>query len=193
MTRRFVATLALGLLLVMGVAFGALTHRHTDPAAHAAGESPAAVEQKPLVLALTDGDSLAAERNLYPAPETALQMADQLALTPAQREDLLALQRKADSEMSALSARIAIAERRLDFAFAENDVNASRIDGITAQLGTLQGHLRAVRLRSHLATHNILTPEQILRYAQLRGFQPSPPDPHDELDPEEARDLRRAG
>src|SRR3546814_2926630 len=96
MTRRFVATLALGLLIVMGVAFGALTHRQADPAARTAGETPAAIEQKPLVAALTDGDSTAAERNLYPAPETVLQMADQLALAPAQRQDLRALQQKSD-------------------------------------------------------------------------------------------------
>lgn len=182
MTRRFVATLALGLLLAMGAAFGALTHRQTDPAAAAAGATPAAVEHKPEVTALTDGDSFAAERNLYPAPETALQLADQLALTPAQRQDLRSLQQKSDSELNALSARIAVEERRLDFAFAQNNVNAGRIDGITAQLGALQGHLRAVRLRSHLAAHDILTPQQLVRYAQLRGFQPAPPDPHDDLD-----------
>jgi hypothetical protein len=183
MTRRFVATLALGLLLAIGVAFGALTHRQTVPAAPAAGQTPATVEQKPLVLALTDGDSLAAERNLYPAPETALQMADRLALTPQQRQDLRALQQKSDSEMNTLSARIAVEERRLDFAFAQNNVSAGRIDGITTLLGTLQGRLRAVRLRSHLATHDILTPEQLLRYARMRGFQPAPPDPYDDLDP----------
>lgn len=184
MTRRFVATLALGLLLVMGVAFGALTHRQADPAVRAAGETPAAVEQKPLVAALTDGDSTAAERNLYPAPETVLQMADQLALAPAQRQDLRALQQKSDGELNALSRRIAIEERRLDFAFAQNNVSAGRIDGITAQLGALQGHLRAVRLRSHLAAHDILTPEQLLRYAKLRGYQPAPPDLYDDLDPD---------
>src|SRR3546814_16044213 len=101
MTRRFVATLVLGLLLVMGVAFGALTHRQADPAARTAGETSAAIEQKPLVAALTDGDSRAAERNLYPAPATALQMADQLATVPEQRQDLLARQQTTASAQTA--------------------------------------------------------------------------------------------
>src|SRR3546814_20044055 len=117
MTRRFVATLALGLLLVMGVAFGALTHRQADPAARTAGETPAAIEQKPLVAALTDGDSTAAERNLYPAPETVLQMADQLALAPAQRQDLRALKQKSEGALTARSRPIPPAERRPAFTF----------------------------------------------------------------------------
>jgi hypothetical protein len=193
MTRRFVATVALGLLLAIGVAFGALTHHPAGPAVPAAGQTDAAIEQKPLVLALTDGDSFAAERNLYPAPETALQLADPLALTPAQRQDLRSLQQKTDSELNALSARIAVEERRLDFAFAQSNVSPGRIDSVTAQLGTLQGHLRAVRLRSHLAAHEILTPEQLLRYAKLRGYQPAPPDLYDDLDPGHAEDSRSDG
>src|SRR3546814_20524885 len=103
MTRRFVATLALGLLLVMGVAFGALTHRQADTAARTAGETPAAIEQKPLAAALTDGDSTAAERKLYPAPETVLPMADPLELVPSQHQAPRALQQHFADEMDVLT------------------------------------------------------------------------------------------
>jgi len=181
MARRFVATLALGLLLAAGLAFSALTHRPADPAAAIPASAPAAVEQRPIVLKLTADDVRSAERNLYPAPETALQLADRLVLDAAQRQDLRNLQQKTAGEMNAIGRRIATEERRLDFAFAQGNVNPGRIDGITAQIGALQGKLRAARLRSHLAAHDILTPQQLLDYAELRGFQPSPPDLFDDL------------
>src|SRR3546814_15835951 len=95
-------------------------------------------------------------------------MADQLALVPAQRQDLRALQQKSDGELNALSRRIAIEERRLDFAFAQSNVSPARIDAVTAQPVALQGRLRAVRLPSHLAPPALLTPQQLLPLAKNR-------------------------
>lgn len=191
MARRFVATLALGLILAGSLAFSMLSGSRdgTTPPAPVVS-APA----RPLAsLPAGASDIRSAERNLYPAPETALQLADDLGLDPAQRQDLRMLQQRVDGELTALSRRIASEERRLDFAFAQGNVNPGRIDGITAQIGTLQGRLRATRLRGHLATRSLLNADQLLRYAELRGFQPAPPDTFDDLDRDDIRhdDLNR--
>jgi hypothetical protein len=38
------------------------------------------------------------------------------------------------------------------------------------KLATMQGHLREVHLRAHLATKALLTDAQIARYNELRGY-----------------------
>lgn len=175
MARRIVATLALGFALLAGLAIGGLGwNRDTGSAAPA---KPAVTAQAPL----SSGDVRNAERNLFPSPETALQMADHLALDQSQRQRLRNLQQAADGEVLALARRIAAEEQRLDRAFAEDNIDLNRIDTITGNIGVMQAELRAARLRSHLATRRLLTADQVLRFAEINGFQPAALAPYDDL------------
>ena len=42
---------------------------------------------------------------------------------------------------------------------------------LTAQIGDAQGKLRAVHLKYHLTTADLLTADQRRRYAELRGYR----------------------
>ncbi|HEX6958970.1 MAG TPA: Spy/CpxP family protein refolding chaperone [Ferrovibrio sp.] len=179
MARRFVALLALGVGLAAGFALGSVGRGLIDAPADAAFDPSHVVSGAETV---GQEDELTAERNLFPGPQTAIAMADQLGLDIEQKRQLYELQQRIDSESIALSRHILREERRLDRAFADGTVDIAHVDAITARIGELQARLRALRLRAHVATHDLLHPEQLLRFAALRGFEPAPASERDELE-----------
>jgi hypothetical protein len=42
---------------------------------------------------------------------------------------------------------------------------------LTAQIGEVQARLRAIHLKYHLTTADLLSPHQRHRYAELRGYR----------------------
>ena len=44
------------------------------------------------------------------------------------------------------------------------------------RIATLQGELRAIHLRAHLATRAIRSAAQVARYDELRGYTAAPPE-----------------
>jgi hypothetical protein len=74
-------------------------------------------------------------------------------------------------EAVSLGRKIIEKERFLDYLFASQKIDPEKLQGITLEIGTLQGALRAVHLRAHLEMTEILTPHQIHRYDELRGYQ----------------------
>lgn len=175
MTRRLFATLAFGLTLAAGFALGSIGRSPAEhPALTADADLPSIPSTAAISVAVNAQDTAEAERNLYPAPQTALQIAESLDLNDAQRARLRQLQHDTEAEIAALGRRLASEERRLARAFAENNIEPSRIDALTARISALDGRIRALRLRSHLAAREALTPDQLLRFADLRGYAPAP-------------------
>jgi Heavy-metal resistance len=112
----------------------------------------------------------AAELNGYPGPAHVLELSSQLQLETQQwaaSENLMA-EHKAKARM--LGAQLVEAERALDLAFAQRQVNAPRIDELTQRIGLLQASLRAEHLQTHLAQTALLSPQQIASYQRLRGY-----------------------
>ncbi len=176
--RRIAAIAALALTLAAGIGLGAIGRHHTTQ--NDTGETAAAA---PVVVPVNAEDVSGAERNLFPAPHTAIFLANDLGLSQDQRLRLHELQQALDAEIATIGRRIQAEEARLDRAFMDNVIDIGRIDGLTARIGALQAQLRAARLRAHLATRDLLSPEQLLRYAELRGFQAAEADAYvDELD-----------
>lgn len=174
--RRIAAIAALALTLAVGIGLGAIgRHRAMQV------DSDNAVAAAPIVVPVSAEDVSGAERHLFPAPHTAIFLANDLGLTEAQRLKLHELQQMLDSDIATIGRRIQAEETRLDRAFMENVIDIGRIDGLTARIGSLQAQLRAARLRAHLATRDLLSPEQLLRYAELRGFEAAEADTDDEL------------
>lgn len=175
MPRRLVATLAFGLTLATGVALGSISRQHTAVPQDAVADIdiPTIPPTATILVPNNAADMTAAERNLFPAPQSLLQLADELNLEQEQRQRLRQVQHDLDLEVSALGRRILIEDRRLDRAFTEGNIEASRIDAVTQKIGSLQARMRAARLRSHLAARDLLTPEQLLHFAALRGFEPA--------------------
>jgi hypothetical protein len=175
-TRRLVATLLFGLTLAAGVALGSIGRQHLVGQASPPSDVdiPTIPPTAAFVVPVNAADMTLSERNLFPAPQSLLVLADTLALEQAQRQRLHQLQHDLDAELTALGRRVIVEERRLDRAFAENNIEATRIDALTQKIGSLQGRIRAIRLRAHLVARDTLTPDQLLLFASMRGIDPAP-------------------
>lgn len=176
--RRLVATLLFGLTLAAGVALGSILRSGAETASREPADIdiPTIPPMATLVVPVNAADLTLSERNLFPAPQSLLQMAEVLNLDTDQRQRIRQIQNDQDAEVSALGRRILIEERRLDRAYVENNIEPARIDALTQKVGALQARIRATRLRSNLAARDALTPEQLLQFAALRGYDPAPTD-----------------
>ena len=116
------------------------------------------------------GMAKAAELNGYPGPKHVLDLASELGLTPEQVRDVTAVRDRMSAGARPLGEEIVRRERDLDSCFASGTVVDAELAGETEAIGALEGKLRAVHLAAHLATKSLLTPAQIARYQQLRGY-----------------------
>jgi len=116
------------------------------------------------------GLALPAELNGYPGPTHVLELAGPLGLTPEQRARTEALITAMKAEAIPLGERLIADEAVLDRLFAEKRATAGTLDAASASIGAAQAALRAAHLRYHLDMIAVLTPEQVARYAVLRGY-----------------------
>ncbi len=116
------------------------------------------------------GLAKAAELNGYAGPAHVLEMAAELRLTPEQKARTEALFAAMAAEATTLGRSLVDEERKLDRLFAQKAVTQESLPGVLAEIGALQGKLRAAHLQAHLKQVAILTDEQNARYAQLRGY-----------------------
>jgi Spy/CpxP family protein refolding chaperone len=118
-----------------------------------------------------------AELNRYPGPRHVLELADQLALSPAQRAETERIFEAMQAEASRIGAEIVAREGELDRRFAAGGVAPDELERLLDELGTLQSRLRMVHLRAHLAQRDVLTPAQRQQYEVLRGYDAGPAAP----------------
>ncbi|MGE0752241.1 MAG: Spy/CpxP family protein refolding chaperone [Variibacter sp.] len=116
------------------------------------------------------GLALAAELNGYPGPVHVLEHAAALKLTPEQRQRTQALYDAMKVEAVPLGDRLIAQEAALDRAFSRKTVTPQSLAQAAAAIGQTQGELRAAHLRYHLAQIALLTPDQVRRYGELRGY-----------------------
>jgi hypothetical protein len=116
------------------------------------------------------GFAKAAELNGYPGPAHVLELAAKLELSAEQRERTEALFRRMEADAIAQGRRLVEEERELDRAFAERSVTPASLAEATRRLGELQARLRQVHLEAHLEQVALLTPPQVRRYVELRGY-----------------------
>jgi Spy/CpxP family protein refolding chaperone len=117
------------------------------------------------------GLALAAELNGYPGPIHAIELAGELHLSPEQVAKLKVLFEVMKAETIPLGTSLISQERELDTAFANRTITVANLEITTQKIGTTQGVLRAAHLKYHLSTVAILTPEQVARYNELRGYK----------------------
>lgn len=116
------------------------------------------------------GLAKAAELNHYPGPRHVLDLGEQLELTPEQRAGTQAAFQRMQARARELGAQIVKEETALDEAFAQGAIGAAQLDERLAGLGALQARLRATHLQAHLETRALLSPDQVARYDELRGY-----------------------
>ena len=124
------------------------------------------------------GLALAAELNGYPGPVHVLELAAPLQLTEAQHERMTALLEAMKAETVPLGEKLIAAEADLDRQFAGRSITETSLQEGVQEIAAAQAALRAAHLKVHLATIEVLTPEQVARYAELRGYTGSKAGPH---------------
>jgi Spy/CpxP family protein refolding chaperone len=112
----------------------------------------------------------AAELNGYPGPLHTLELAPQLELDARQKLATEALMAEHKAEARTLGAQLVQAERALDAAFSGHSISKEALGAQLQRIGQLQTALRQSHLQAHLQQTALLTPRQISRYAQLRGY-----------------------
>jgi Spy/CpxP family protein refolding chaperone len=146
------------------------------------GASPYAGEQSRAIKSLSqqeiadysDGKGMgfakAAELNGYPGPAHVLELADDLALSPAQKAATEDIFGRMQTRARELGARLVEEERRLDELFASKTVSEDSLASAVKSIAALRSDIRVTHLRAHLELAHILTAEQAARYWHLRGY-----------------------
>jgi Spy/CpxP family protein refolding chaperone len=167
-------------VLAASVAF-AQSHdhgRHTSkPAAQPyAGQqarevaSLSAHEQKEFLDGRGMGLAKAAELNSHPGPAHVLELAEELNLTPDQRQNVKAAFERMQAKAKALGEAYIKAERAVDQAFKAGPADAAEVAARVTEANRLLGEVRLAHLQAHVEITPLLTPEQRARYAELRGY-----------------------
>lgn len=151
-------------------------------AGFAAEQSPYAGEEHRAIKSLSEqeiealrrgdgmGFAMLAELNHFPGPKHVLAVADRLRLSATQIEATEALFEDMRSRAVALGEELIAAEARLDRAFTEATVTADRLLDALLEIGEIKARLRFVHLESHLRQRSLLSPEQISKYDEIRGY-----------------------
>jgi Spy/CpxP family protein refolding chaperone len=124
------------------------------------------------------GLALAAELNGYPGPMHVLEFADALHLSDQQRAKMQELFATMKAEAIPLGERLIAQEADLDSKFANKTITPASLAASTDAIGATHSALRQTHLKYHLSTVEVLTPAQIQRYGELRGYKGGMQHPH---------------
>ncbi len=120
------------------------------------------------------GMALVAELNHYPGPRHVLDLADSLNLNEAQRTAVQKIFDEMHRNAVKLGKEIIQKERHVQHLLQSGQFEEAEVGQLLETIGQLRGQLRWVHIRAHLQTRTILSPEQIARYDQLRGYRTNP-------------------
>lgn len=135
-----------------------------------AAKALSAEETRDLLEGRGMGFAKAAELNRHPGPMHVLDLANQLGLSDGDAAAVRRVFEAMRAEARALGQEIVAAEGELDRLFAHGHADAAAVEALTAKIGGLQGRLRAVHLKAHLAVRPLLAAETVAHYDALRGY-----------------------
>ncbi len=116
------------------------------------------------------GLAKSAELNHYPGPRHVLDLSDKLKLSTDQVQQSQQLFNKMQQRAQAVGKKIIAAEKKLDMLFASGKAREKTLHAQLQSIAKLQGELRYTHLTAHLGQRNILTPQQVKLYDELRGY-----------------------
>lgn len=116
------------------------------------------------------GLALAAELNGYPGPRHVLDLADELDLTSEQQAEAQRLLDDMQAQAIVLGEQVIAGEAELEQLFATGTASDEAVQAAALEVGRAQGTLRAHHFRYHLAMRDLLSPHQVTRYQELRGY-----------------------
>jgi hypothetical protein len=121
------------------------------------------------------GLAKAAELNGMPGPVHLLEMKNEIKLSVGQIRDLENLYTKMKNEAIPLGLKFIDLEKELNNRFADNSITDDLLKTLLGNISEVLKKLRYIHLSTHLKTPDILTPEQIEKYNQLRGYTAGDP------------------
>ncbi|MBZ5679518.1 MAG: Spy/CpxP family protein refolding chaperone [Acidobacteriia bacterium] len=116
------------------------------------------------------GMAKAAEQNHYPGPRHVLDLAKELQLSEEQARQIQQIKDAMSQAAISTGQQLIENERKLNALFAGNEIDDSQLAALTAESASLQGKLRLIHLSAHLKTQKLLSPAQIAKYDELRGY-----------------------
>ena len=112
-----------------------------------------------------------AEINNFPGPKHTLDLKNELGLTRDQLKKTEALDKVVASAALAKGEEIVTAEEELTKLFEAGTISEKALRSKLEEIAKLRADLRFIHLQAHLRMKQILTPDQIKRYAELRGHE----------------------
>ena len=183
MPKSFVTLPAIAVLLLLACVMSGAPAQSTSHAGAYAGQQSRAIKAlseqdvDDLLAGRGAGFAKAAELNGYPGPAHVLELKEPLGLSEAQIAATEALMARHRAAARRLGAEVVESERSLDHAFESHSADEVSVRSLTATVARYQGELRAEHLKTHLAQAALLTPDQVQRYAELRGYGSPQVDP----------------
>jgi len=116
------------------------------------------------------GLAKAAELNHYPGPRHVLDLATALKLSHEQFTKTQQAYDKMHAEAVRLGNLIVAKEKQLDSLYAAQKMIETQLRTLVADIAKLQGELRFTHLNAHLEMRKILSPQQVVKYDELRGY-----------------------
>ena len=124
------------------------------------------------------GLAKAAELNGYPGPAHVLELADQLALSPKQKERTEAIFERMQSQAKSVGKRLIDEERKLEELFASKTISSPLLHQTLGSIASLRAEVREIHLQAHLDEAQILSQAQTTKYWHLRGYDGSASHDH---------------
>ena len=184
--------LGIGLIAIVGVIFWRQYMALSETSDESAIHSPYAGQEIRGIKALSQEDiegllsgagtpfggmAKPAELNGYPGPRHVLDAveAGEFELTRGQKEQIDALYEEMRSEAIELGEKIIDKEKVIDEAFVNGTITEDLLQEKVLESASLYGQLRIVHLKYHLSMVDILTPQQVAQYNELRGYTSGDP------------------
>ena len=121
------------------------------------------------------GLAKAAELNGYPGPLHVLELRTEINLSGEQLTAIESIYQEMLNEAVPLGKQLVADEQALNEAFAQGMIDEYKLKSLLSRIAETRSALRYVHLHKHLITHDLLTPEQVRQYNQLRGYGESDP------------------
>lgn len=115
--------------------------------------------------------ALPAELNGVPGPRHVLDLAEELALTHDQVARIQSVYDQFRADAIPAGERYLAAVQALEEGFRTGTLPEENLPDRVTEVSRLEGELVTFHLMAHLQTADVLTPEQIATYNQLRGYQ----------------------
>jgi Spy/CpxP family protein refolding chaperone len=122
-----------------------------------------------LLKGLGMGLATIADVNNYPGPKHVINLKAELGLTRDQLKKTEALDKVVSSSAISKGEEIVQAEVELYQLFEAGTVSEKALRSKLEQIGKLRSDLRFIHLQAHLRMKQILTPDQIKQYNEIRG------------------------